>query len=198
MQNSSSRFIVFEGLDGSGQSTQVKLLCDALLKKGNEVIITKEPTGKPLIGSLVRQVLKKEIKVTPAALQLLFCADRSEHLAKIILPALKAGKWVISDRYFFSTIAYGQLDLDFEWLIKLNEQFLKPDIVFLLKVRPEMCLARIDKARDKRQFFEDKEKLEKVWQGYEKLAKRFGSIKIIDGEKNIEEVHKEVVDNLNS
>lgn len=192
MQEHLSKFIVFEGLDGSGQSTQVKLLADAFLKQNKNVLITKEPTDKPPIGSLIRQVLKKEIKVEPATLQLLFCADRSEHLAKVILPGLKDGKWVISDRYFFSTIAYGSLDLDFEWLIKLNEQFLKPDIVFLLKVRPEICLARIDKARPQRQFFEEKKKLDKVLKGYETLANRFDNIKIIDGEKPIKKVHQEI------
>jgi len=186
-------FIVFEGLDGSGQSTQAKLLKDYLEKERNlSVVLTKEPTDKPPIGDLIRQILRKEISVSPAALQLLFCADRSEHLEQVIKPALKKNQWVISDRYFYSTVVYGSLNLDVEWLIKLNEQFLIPDVVFLLKVRPEICLQRIDENRDKREFFEESDKLKRVWQTYEILSQRFSNIKVIDGEKNIEEVFEEV------
>jgi len=186
-------FIVFEGLDGSGQSTQAKLLKDYLEKERNlSVVLTKEPTDKPPIGDLIRQILRKEISVSPAALQLLFCADRSEHLEQVIKPALKKNQWVISDRYFYSTVVYGSLNLDVEWLIKLNEQFLIPDVVFLLKVRPEICLQRIDENRDKREFFEESDKLKRVWQTYEILSQRFSNIKVIDAEKSIEEVFEEV------
>lgn len=186
-------FIVFEGLDGSGQSTQAKLLKDYLEKERNlSVVLTKEPTDKPPIGDLIRRILRKEIFVSPAALQLLFCADRSEHLEQVIKPALKKNQWVISDRYFYSTVVYGSLNLDVEWLIKLNEQFLIPDVVFLLKVSPEICLQRIDESRDKREFFEELDKLKRIWQTYEILSQRFSNIKVIDGERNIEEVLKEV------
>jgi len=191
-------FIVFEGLDGSGQSTQAKLLKDYLEKERNfSVVLTKEPTDKSPIGELIRKILKKEISVSPLTLQLLFCADRSEHLEKVIKPALEKNQWVISDRYFYSTIAYGSLNLNLEWLIKLNEQFLIPDIVFLLKVRPEICLQRIDKNRGQRQFFEEEKKLEKVWQAYEILSQKFSNIiKVIDGEKSVEEVYQEIIKNF--
>ncbi len=186
-------FIVFEGLDGSGQSTQAQLLEDYLKKdKKVSAVLTKEPTNKPPIGVLIRQILKKEISVSPAALQLLFCADRSEHLEKIIKPALKENKYIISDRYFYSPIAYGSLGLNTDWLIEINKPFLSPDIVFLLKVRPQVCMERIDKNRDKREFFEESEKLKKVWQTYELLSRKFLNIKIIDGEKNREEVFEEI------
>jgi len=190
-------FIVFEGLDGSGQSTQARLLKDYLEKEKNVlVVLTKEPTDEPPIGALIRQILKKEISVNPTTLQILFCADRSEHLKKTIKPALEKGQWVISDRYFYSTIAYGSLNLDTDWLIKINEKFLTPDITFLLKVRPEICLERIDKNRGKREFFEELEKLKKVWQTYEILSQKFSNIKIIDGEKSIEEIHQEITKKL--
>jgi len=191
-------FIVFEGLDGSGQSTQARLLKDYLeLERNLSVVLTKEPTDKPPIGELIRKILKKEISVSPLSLQLLFCADRSEHLEKVIKPALEKNQWVISDRYFYSTIAYGSLNLNLEWLIKLNEQFLIPDIVFLLKVRPEICLQRIDQNRGQRQFFEEEKKLEKVWRAYEILSRKFSNIiKVIDGEKSIEEAHQEIIKNF--
>jgi len=185
----SGKFIVFEGLDGSGQSTQAKLLKEFLEKeKKISVILTKEPTNQAPIGVLIRQVLKKEIKVDPLALQLLFCADRAEHLKNVIEPALRNKQWVVSDRYFFSTIAYGSLNLNFNWLIKLNENFLMPDIIFLLKVKPEICLKRIDVNREKREFFEESGKLKKVWNGYQLLKKKYSNVKIIDGEKSIKEV----------
>lgn len=188
-----NKFIVFEGLDGSGQSTQAQLLKDYLEEnKKVSVVLTKEPTNEPPIGNLIRQILKKEIRVSPAALQLLFCADRSEHLEKVIKPALEENKYVISDRYFYSTVAYGSLGLDINWLIEVNKPFLIPDIIFLLKVRPQVCMERIDKNRDKREFFEESEKLKKVWQTYEILSQKFSNIKIINGEKNIEEVFEEI------
>lgn len=190
-------FIVFEGLDGSGQSTQARLLRDYLEQERNfSVILTKEPTDQPPVGDLIRRVLRKEIFVSPATLQLLFCADRSEHLERVIKFALKNNQWVISDRYFYSTIAYGSLNLDIEWLIKLNEQFLIPDVVFLLKARPEICLQRIDENRDKREFFEESDKLKRIWQTYEILSQRFSNIKVIDAEKSIKEVHQEIIEKL--
>jgi len=187
------KFIVFEGLDGSGQSTQAQLLKDYLEEnKKVPVVLTKEPTNEPPIGSLIRQILKKEIRVSPATLQLLFCADRSEHLGKVIKPALEKNTYVISDRYFYSTIAYGSLSLNTDWLIEVNKPFLSPDVVFLLKVRPQVCMERIDKNRDKIEFFEESEKLKKVWQTYEILSQKFSNIRIIDGEKSIKEVFEEI------
>jgi len=180
-------------LDGSGQSTQAALLKEFLEKeKKISVVLTKEPTNQPPIGTLIRQILKKEINVDPLTLQLLFCADRAEHLKNVIEHALKNNQWVISDRYFFSTIAYGSLNLNFDWLIKLNENFLMPDIIFLLKVKPETCLKRIDKERGKREFFEELDKLKKVWKGYQLLTKKFSNVKVINGEKSIKEVFSKI------
>ncbi|MEK9209541.1 MAG: dTMP kinase [Patescibacteria group bacterium] len=190
-KNYSGKFIVFEGLDGSGQSTQAALLKKELEEKNIPALLTKEPTDRPPIGTLVRQILKKEIVVNPQTLQFLFCADRGEHLEKEITPALEKGNWVISDRYFYSTLAYGALDLDFNWLLKLNEKFLKPDIVFLLKTTPKTSLKRID-CRGQREFFEQEQKLEKVWQNYERISKITPEIKIIDGEKSIAEVFEQI------
>jgi len=207
-------FIIFEGPDGSGQSTQAKLLKKYLEEeKKLAVVLTKEPINKPPLGNLIRRILKKEISVQPLTLQLLFCADRNEHLNTVIKPALKKRGWIISDRYFYSTIAYGSLDLNIdpstplrvnpefnrriEWLIKINELFLRPDIVFLLRVRPEIYLEKIDKNRGKRQFFEKQQKLEKVLKTYKILSRQFSNIQMIDGEKNIQEVHQKIIKKLN-
>jgi len=188
------KFIVFEGLDGSGQSTQVKFLSDFLKSEMNlNVLSTKEPTNLE-VGQFIRDVLNRKYKVSPDALQLLFSADRADHLAKRIIPALERGEWVIGDRYAFSTFAFGSIDYcPLDWLMQINDFFLAPDLVFLLNVRPEICLERIDSSRDKREFFEEKEKLERAWLGYEKvLATNLFNIIVIDGEKSVEEIAKEI------
>lgn len=135
------KFIVFEGLDGSGQSTQAGLLKEFLSENGFNAILTKEPTLDSEAGKKIRKILNKEIKVSPSQLQELMVQDRREHLEKVIIPALEEGKIVISDRYFLSTFAFGVSDgLDLEWLIEMNNQFLYPDIIFLLKVKGSIHL----------------------------------------------------------
>lgn len=185
-------FIVFEGLDGSGQSTQTKLLGRYLLKKGYQVVLTKEPTLDSQAGRKIREALDEKIKIESAKLQELFAQDRKEHLKNLIIPALKKGKIVISDRYFFSSFAYGSIDLDLEWLIKLNKNFLMPDLTFILATRPEICLERIKNRGEEIKLFEKKEKLEKVWQNYQLLSQRFKNIYFVDGEKSIREVFQQV------
>jgi dTMP kinase len=110
-------FIAFEGLDGSGSSTQSRILAEKLEAKGHKVLLTKEPTKDTPIGGLIREVLQRKLPATPEGLQFLFSADRAEHLKRDIEPALANGKVVITDRYMFSTIAYGALDIEnVEWL----------------------------------------------------------------------------------
>jgi dTMP kinase len=190
-------FVVFEGLDGSGSSTQAKLLSDYLKERGYIILLTKEPTNN-LIGGLIRGQLTHEWKSSQECLQLLFAADRAHHLKREILPALKNGYIVISDRYIFSSIAFGGLDLDMRWLEKINEKFLMPDVAFLLKVSPEICLQRIGKRDAGFQLFEEKEKLNKIWGNYKVIQKRYENIHMIDGGKSVEKVHGEVVNTIDS
>jgi len=187
------KFIVFEGLDGSGQSTQADLLRNFLTEKGFEVILTKEPTQDSQASREIRETLGKKIKITPQKLQELFTQDRREHLENLIIPALKEGKMVISDRYFFSTFAYGVFSgLDLTWLMKINDEFLIPDATFILKVRPEICVSRIEKRGSAKTLFEEVEKLSRVWQTYAILPNHIENAYIINGEKIIEEVFAEV------
>lgn len=193
------KFIVFEGLDGSGQSTQSELLSGFLINKGYNVVLTKEPTLDSEAGKKIRKILDKEMRVTSKELQALMVQDRKEHLEKTIIPALKERKIVISDRYFFSTFAFGSSDgLDLEWLIEMNNQFLYPDITFLLKVNPEVCIERIKKRGEKVALFEKREKLAEVWKTYKILPERFENIYVIDGEKSIEKVFERVKGIINS
>ncbi|HPO05777.1 MAG TPA: dTMP kinase [Candidatus Gracilibacteria bacterium] len=185
-------FIVFEGLDGSGSSTQARLLKSYFESQGKEVILTKEPTENP-IGKMIRDCLQNRIELSPRALQLLFAADRAEHLHTLISPSLNQDKIVISDRYYFSSIAFGGIDLEFEWLRSLYQSFLQPDLVFLLKVEPKTCIERIHKRGTPMELFEKEETLRRVWNNYTLLAELYPCIRLIDGNENIEEVQAKII-----
>jgi len=190
--NYPGKFIVCDSLDGAGNSTQVNLLADYLNKKGKRTHITKEPTSS-LIGGLIKSQLTHDWRSSPECFQLLFSADRAYHLEKEILPLLEKGINVISDRYFFSAMAYGGVEIsDLDWLIEINKPFLIPDITFFLKVSPKVCIKRIMETRFEVALYEKEKILEKVWRNYEKLAKMFENVYIIDGEKSIEEITKEI------
>jgi dTMP kinase len=134
------RFIVLEGLDGAGTTTQLRLAEERLSAEGWLHFCTSEPTGSPL-GLLIRDVLKRGRSLHPTTLALLFAADRAEHLREPgggILPRLERGELVISDRYLFSSLAYQSLDCDFEYVRRLNQDFPLPrHVVFLDTPVPE-------------------------------------------------------------
>jgi len=186
-------FIAFEGLDGSGASIQASLLAGILRKEGYRVELTKEPTNS-LIGGLIKAMLTGEWKADQDCLQLLFAADRALHIKNTIVPNLSNGKIVITDRYDFSSVAYGSIDLDnSEWLEKINSQFILPDITFLIKVSPKVCALRLRKSRYELELFKTEEKLQKVWNIYEVLAKNNKNVYIIDGERDEVEIIKEIL-----
>ena len=187
------KLVVFEGLDGSGNTTQAARLVQNLQEFGARTHLTKEPS-QYLIGGLIKSWISHDWRSTPECLQLLFTADRAHHLDKEIIPLLKKGINVVCDRYFFSTVAYGMLDIkDEDWLLDLNDKFLLPDVTFLIKARPETCLRRIKSDRFGLELFEKKEKFKSVWKNYERLARRFRNMHIIDGEAPIQEVSKSVL-----
>ena len=183
-------FIVFEGIDGAGISTQAELLRRFLTRKGKKVILTKEPTNG-VIGGLIRSVLRGELKLDNLSLQLLFAADRGKHLKETILPALRKGYIVISDRYFLSSIAFGGLNVDMDFLKKLNSKFLHPDVTFIIDVSPRVSEKR-RKGRIKKEIFESVEKAKRVRENYLKLAKEYERVYVINGERRIGEVAREI------
>lgn len=195
------RFIVFDSLDGSCQSTQAEKLRDWLRESTQRrffghtgVHLTKEPTTG-LIGGLLRGQLNHEWKSGPECLQLLFSADRSHHLEKEIIPLLKKGVTVICDRYFFSTLAYGSLAIkDFNWLLNLQKNFLMPDLTIFLRVSPKICLERMTSSRYELTLFEEENLLSEVWKNYEKLAKRFKNknVCLVDGQGTIENTFEKI------
>ncbi len=186
------KFIVFEGIDGAGLTTQASLLDKYLKSKKYEVILTKEPTNN-LIGGLIRAALRKEWITSNRTLQLLFSADRAHHLEKEIIPALEDGKIVILDRYFISTIAYGMIELEKNWLKALNSQFYLPDIVFIIDVPVEVSIERIKKSRFGFEFFEEEEKLEKIRNNFLELSKEYENCFVINGNRSIEEINQEII-----
>lgn len=190
------KFIVFEGLDGSGTTTQANLLFKYLKKQEKKVYLTGEPT-RSLIGGLIEGQLAGDWESSPECLQLLFTADRAHHLEKEIIPLLKKGITVICTRYILSTLAYGNLDIkDEKWLMEINKKFIWPDITFLLKVSPKICIQRIKRERFHKELFEKEGKLKKVLKNYLKFAKKLKNIYIINGEKPIKEVFEEIKEKL--
>ncbi len=187
------RFIVIEGLDGSGQTTQVALLKQFLEGKGLRVISTKEPTMDSEAGRKIRGILDEKVRIEPIELQKLFTQDRREHLDNLIIPVLQDGKSVISDRYYFSTFAFGASDgLDLDDLIRMNDGFLLPDLTIILKVSPRVCVERIEKRGEAKTLFEKEDKLTEVWKTYALMPERFKCVHIIDGEQPIDQVHEEI------
>lgn len=187
-----AKFIVFEGLDGSGITTQSTLLRNYLIHlKGEKVLLTKEPTDG-LIGGLIKSCLRKEWITDPFTLQLLFCADRSHHLKSEILPALEKNQSVISDRYVLSTLAFGSLSNDIDKLKELNKDFKKPDIVFFVDTDPTICIERISKSRHHIELFEEEKKLTEIRKKFLSLKNYYKNTFVINGNGTIEEIAEEI------
>lgn len=186
------KLIVFDGLDGSGLTTQANLLVKKINKNlGKKAFLLKEPTSS-LIGGLIRSWLSNDWRSSQECLQLLFAADRAYHLEKEIIPLLRKGKIVILDRYIFSSLAFGGIELEEEWLREINRNFLLPDLTFFLKVSPKNCIKRIKETRYELRLFEKEEILKKVWKNFENLSKEFKNVFIVDGERDREEILREI------
>ncbi|ASJ02306.1 dTMP kinase [Thermococcus profundus] len=194
-------FVVMEGIDGAGKSTQAKMLAEWFNTRGYEVILTKEPTDTAF-GKLIRRLVltggREGIidgaRISHEAEALLFAADRAEHVHKLIKPALDAGKVVISDRYFYSSLAYQWArGLDLEWLIDLNRFAIRPDLVILLDLPVKESMKRINGRSIKTEFDKIVELQKKVRENYLKLAEMFPEMRIVNAQNSIEDIHKDIV-----
>ncbi len=165
------RFLVFEGLDGSGKTTQMTRIQNRLTSIGIDVITTCEPTDGP-VGALIRDMLEGRIFSDPRTIAALFAADRTDHLVKPetgVQDLVKKGRVVLCDRYYFSSYAYHARDMDLEWIITLNSlntQIIRPDLTLFIDVAPETCLARIRAGRHRLDMYEKIDILKQVRHNY--------------------------------
>lgn len=187
-------FIAFEGIDGSGKSTQVKLLTESLQKAGHKVYFTFEPTDSP-IGSLITKIFRHQMEADNRTIAGLFVADRLDHLLNKtngIIKKLEEGYTVITDRYCFSSYAYQGAHMSLDWVIQANSlstDLLRPDLNIFIDISPETGMSRINKGRTLVELYETIENLRKVkdtyFEAFEKLKDQ-EKICIINGERTPE------------
>ncbi len=191
-------FICIEGLDGCGKTTQTKLLVEKLRQNYNAVYTAEPSCGK--IGTFIRKsILYGENRATSFAEALLFAADRVEHVENEVLPALRQGKLVISDRYVYSSLAYqGAAGLSLDWIERVNEHALRPELAIFIDVDPRAVMQRLKPVKS---VMENLETQQKVRQVYLKFVER-GDLTKIDGNKPkymvAEELHRVVLNFLNA
>jgi len=141
-------FICVEGIDGSGKTTQARLLVKTLTRKGYDAIYTTEPS-KGIYGNIIRKnILQGTIRVPTVVEAVLFAADRDYHIENEIKPLLKAGKIIVCDRYVYSSIAYqGAADVNIEWIKEINNHAIKPDLAIYIDVPPDIVINRIKRRK---------------------------------------------------
>lgn len=211
MQNKDGYFIVIEGLDGAGTTTQAKKLDDYLEREGIARFQTREPTDGP-VGDFIRNVLSGRLpsiddgvpyKPGESELALLFAADRLEH-SRTIAANKDAGATVVCDRYIFSSMAYQTLDpsITAEWVSQINRGCAVPDITFFLSVSVDECMLRITERNEKATIYENRDFLEAINDNYERLARyyeeHFGPLIKIDGSKSEAAVHSSILEELHN
>ena len=194
-------FITFEGADGCGKTTQMKLLAEYLEEKRVSVVITREPGGKGL-GEKVREILLNyDGPVSDRCESFLFLADRAQNIDTIVNPAVEEGKIVLCDRHIDSTVAYQGYGrgLDIERIKMLNNiatNAIKPDLTFVFDIDVETSMKRVGKEKDRMESA-GIEFHNRVRHGYLELAKQEPQrIKVLDATKSIEDIHKKVVEIL--
>jgi dTMP kinase len=185
-------FIAFEGIDGSGKSTQVKLLVKKLKEEGHKVYCTSEPTDRP-IGAMIRDIFQHKMEADHRTIAGLFIADRLDHLLNKstgILKKLEEGYTVIIDRYYFSSYAYQGVHMSLDWVIEANKQsadLLRPDLNIFIDIEPDIAIQRINKGRELIELYETKENLtnvrNKFFEAFEK-QKELEKIFITDGNRS--------------
>ena len=207
MHHGGGRFVVLEGIDGSGTTTQVARLADRLRSMRVVVRSTREPSDGP-IGNLVRQVLTGRVIVpggrSPgwATMALLFAADRMDHVESEIVPFVAAGGVMVSDRYDASSLAYQSVTSGIEgkdaveWIRSLNRHVRRPDLTIVLDLAPDLAAERREHRGDAAQLYEQSEMQRELAAFYKDLSKHLPKDRIatIDASGTIEDVHARVWD----
>ena len=196
-------FIVLEGIDGAGTSTQIKKLVQS---NPDKYIATAEPTSGPT-GKFLRQMLAGDFKVDERTNAYLFAADRCEHIFGKggVKELCESGKVVVSDRYFFSSLAYQSVSCDLELPQLLNSPFPLPEYLFFFDINPEISLGRVNARNGHKEIYENIESQKKIAALYEKVISMYESdsrlreeMKIIriDASKSIEDISRIIKEEL--
>ncbi len=208
MSKSPGRFVVLEGVDGSGTTTQLEAVRSALSARGLEVVATREPTTGP-VGRFLRTALEKKLldaegaplALDWAAMALLFAADRVDHVEREIRPALARGAWVLSDRYDLSSVVYQSLtspegDGAIEWLRRINERAVRPDLTIVLDVDSEVAAERRRQRGGAEELYERAELQRRLGEGYREATTHFPgeAIRFVDGGRSRELVTADVLE----
>lgn len=176
------KFLVIEGIDGCGKSTQVRMLTEWLEKNNIPFFLTKEPSEKGL-RKMIKGIVAENTKLDDPVLDaLLFTADRKLHIDTEIKPELESGKIVISDRYYHSTFAYQQTQgLELKWLREINKFAMKPDLTIVFDVPAEVSVERLSKDSTRKSFdkFEKISFLKRLRDCYLKLPSELKDEKVI-------------------
>lgn len=190
-------FIVLEGPDGAGISTQTALLQSGLASRGYRAIATKEPSTGP-IGAVIRQALSHRLVYPPSeplgddVMALLYAADRLDHIRADILPRIKKGTHVVCDRYRLSSYAYQGLTAGQEWVHELNSRSIPPDLTFFIDVPPEVSQERIIARGGHIELYESEERLRPIYGNYLRLIEEARSggerIIVVDGTPSMDVV----------
>jgi dTMP kinase len=194
-------FIAFEGIDGSGKSTQVKLLAEFLTHKGHKVYTTFEPTDSR-IGVMIRDIFNHRMEGDQRVIAALFAADRLNHLLNSqdgILKKLKEGFTVITDRYYFSSYAYHSVhNIDMEWVIQANAlsaDLLRPDLNIYIDISPEVSMERLKKGRNSFEMYETLENQKMVYDKYKEAFDRIGDAEkvfVTDGNRKTDLIAEDI------
>ncbi len=199
-----SKFIVFEGIDGSGKTTQIKLLHKALAERNIPVHITKEPTDDPM-GKQLRKYLGGEEKTDLRAIAALFAADRLHHITTEdgILDNLSRGNVVLCDRYYLSSYAYQSVDCDLDWIMALNREaanIARPDLHIFLDVPAEQSMSRVSSRGEGEEIFEKLERQQQIRKNFFELfelLKDKENVLIIDGTGEPEVIAEKILSKVN-
>ena len=197
-------FVVFEGIDGAGTTTQTERTAAWLREQGERVHITGEPSTGP-IGTLLRQVLGGRLvaqdldgrpqPMDPATVALLFAADRLDHLQNEIQPHLAEGTHVLCDRYVLSSLAYQSVDVDLRFVRQVNEKAPPPDVTFLLETTAEVAMGRVAASRRSRDGFENLPFQRRVAARYAEVARAAAKsleLHVLNGERAVSAVCTDV------
>ena len=189
-------FIVLEGLDGAGTTTQVNLLDKRCREEKLPSFLTREPTDHAT-GLLVRQVLRKEVFALPGTIAMLFAADRYEHVygSGGILEEAEKGKLVICDRYLFSSLAYQSVECGWQLVHSLNKDFPLPEYLVYLDIEPPDGEKRLQN-REQREIFENQSFQAKASIGYKRVLEEYADsgmkIIVIDAIESPESIHEKI------